>query len=86
MLSANFQGLRTYEKRVDYLTYLKQTNASIVCLQETHLMENYLPSVKQIWLGFYLHVCSNNSCGVSVLLNNNFEYEVLEIKRDREGN
>ena len=49
-------------------------------------MENDLPSVKQIWHECYLHGSSNNSCGVSILLNNNFEYEVLEINRDRQGN
>ena len=34
----------------------------------------------------YLHGCSNNPHGVSILLNNNFEYELLETNRDREGN
>ena len=49
VLSANCQRLRTYEKKVDVLTYLKDTNAFIICLQDTHLMENDLPSVKQNW-------------------------------------
>ena len=86
VLSANCRGLRTYEKRVDVLTYLKETNASIVCLQDTHLRETDLLSVKQIWHECYLHGCSNNSRGVSILLHNNFEYEVPEINRDRVGN
>ena len=68
VLSANCWGLRTYEKRVNILTYLKETNASIICLQDTHLMENDLPSVKQIWHECYLHGYSNNSRGVSILL------------------
>ena len=46
VLSANCQGLRTYEKRVDVLSYLKDTNASIVCLQDTHLLENDKSSMK----------------------------------------
>ena len=47
VLSANFQGLRTYEKRLDVLSYMKDMGASIVCLQDTHLTENDAHSMKQ---------------------------------------
>ena len=40
VLSANCQGLRTYEKKLDVLSYMKDMGASIVCLQDTHLTEN----------------------------------------------
>ena len=57
VLSANCQGLRTYQKRIDVLSYMKDTWASIVCLQDTHLTEQDINSVKQIWPNCYLHGC-----------------------------
>ena len=86
VLSANCQGLQTFEKRTDVLTYLRDTNASIVCLQDTHLSEKDLASIKQIWYNCYLHGTSTNSRGVLILLNNNFEHEVLEVNKDNNSN
>ena len=74
VLSANCQGLRNLEKRLYVLTYLKDTNASIFCLQDTHLLEMDISSVKQIWNDCYLHGVKTNARGVGILLNNNFEY------------
>ena len=45
MLSVNCQGLRGKQKRMEVLGYLKESNAQIVCLQDTHLMEDGLKSV-----------------------------------------
>ena len=39
LLSANCQRLRGYEKRADILSYLRDTGASVVCLQDTYLLE-----------------------------------------------
>ena len=86
VLSANCQGLRNLDKRVDVLKYLKETNASIVCLQDTHLLEKDIPSVKQIWSDCYLHGKKTNARGVGILLNNNFEYEITECHQDTNGN
>ena len=86
LLSANCQGLRTYEKRNDVLSYFKDTNASIVCLQDTHLLESDISSVKNIWPECYLNGVKSNSRGVIILVNNNFEHEVLDISKDEEGN
>ena len=47
LLSANCQGLRSYEKRNDILSYFKETNASIVCLQDTHLLDSDIDSIKK---------------------------------------
>ena len=86
VLSANCQGLRNLEKRLDVLSYLKNTNASIVCLQDTHLLEMDISSVKQIWNDCYLHGVKTNARGVGILLNNNFEYEVIKCHNDTNGN
>ena len=86
VLSANCQGLRTYEKRVDVLSYLKDANASIVCLQDTHLLENDRSSIRQIWPECYINGTKTNSRGVIILLNNNSEYSILDSFQDGEGN
>ena len=44
VLSANCQGLRNLEKRLDVLSYLKDTNASIVYLQDTSIRDGYILS------------------------------------------
>ena len=86
VLSANCQGLRTFEKHIDVLSYMKETGASIVCLQDTHLTEREINSVKQIWPDCYLHGFRNNSLGVAILFNNNFKYTIHDINKDDNGN
>ena len=86
VLSANCQGLRIYEKRVDVLSYLKDTNASIVCLQDTHLLEKDRSSIRQIWPECYINGSKSNSRGVMILFNNNFEHDILDSFQDDEGN
>ena len=78
VLSANCQGLRNMEKRRDVLSYLKDKNANIVCLQDTHLIEDDMMAVTDLWNNeVYINGGKTNSRGVAILLNNNFEYEVL---------
>ena len=86
VLSANCQGLRTIEKRVDVLSYFKETGASIVCLQDTHLLPKDTASIKDIWPDCYLHGIKTNSRGVAILLNNNFDYTVSKCQKDKNGN
>ena len=86
VLSANCQGLRNNQKRADVLRFMKESQASIVCLQDTHLLESDSQSVKQIWNECYLHGTKTNSRGVAVLFNNNFEYKLLQINKDNKGN
>ena len=85
VLSANCQGLRNNQKRADVLRFMKESQASIVCLQDTHLLESDSQSVKQIWNECYLHGTKTNSRGVAVLFNNNFEYKLLQINKDNKG-
>ena len=86
VLSANYQGLRSNDKRTDVVSFLKETKASIVCLQDTHLTNKDLRSAKRIWHECYLHGNKTNSRGVAILLNKNFEYHVHETSKDMEGN
>ena len=87
LLSANCQGLRNIEKRTDVLSYLKDKNTSIVCLQDTHLIEDDILAVKDLWNNeVYINGGKTNSRGVAILLNNNFEYEILSCNKDKNGN
>ena len=36
VLSANYQGLQDSKKCFDVSNYFKESNASIICLQDTH--------------------------------------------------
>ena len=49
VLSANCQGLQNIKKRTDVLSYFKETNANIVCLQDTHLIDDDIMVVKELW-------------------------------------
>ena len=86
LLSANSQGLRGYEKRADVLSYLRDTGASVVCLQDTHLLEIDMQSIRQIWPECFISGSKTNSRGVLILINNNFEYKLLDTFKDDEGN
>ena len=86
MLSANCQGLQNIKKRIDVLLYFKETNAKIVCLQDTHLIDDDIMAVKELWNNdVYLNGGETNSHGVAILLNNNFEYEILSCNKDKNG-
>ena len=69
------------------MSYFIEKQINIVCLQDTHLIESDIPSLKRLWKGD-IHICgkSTNSRGVAILLNTNFEHEVLSTKKDTEGN
>ena len=70
-----------------FVSYFKERNPSILCLQDTHLTDNDMRIIKQIW-GKEVYLCGNktNSRGVAILLNNNFEYKVISQNKDRNGN
>ena len=87
VLSANCQGLQNKLKRMDVLDYLGKTNASIICLQDIHWTSNDESIVRSMWKGdVILNDESSNSRGVAILLNTNFEYSIISIYKDKEGN
>ena len=87
VLSANCQGLQNKLKRMDVLDYLGKTNASIICLQDIHWTSNDESIVRSMWKGdVILNDEFSNSRGVAILLNTNFEYSIISIYKDKEGN
>ena len=47
--SANCQGLQNYEKRRDVLSYLKEKQADIICLQDTHWVDKDYQNIEELW-------------------------------------
>ena len=75
------------QKQVDVLSYMKDRKANMICLQETHWTEKDLLSGKQICGNeCYLNGTLTNSRGVAILLNKNFEYQIISTKSDSYGN
>ena len=87
VLSANCRGLQSMNKRLDVLSYLKELNINIACLQDTHWTQKDLSSIKEIWGGeCFIHGTKTNTRGVAILFKNNFEYEVTFTENDSDGN
>ena len=87
VLSANCQGLQNKNKRHDVLHYFRQTNAAIICLEDTHWIDSDESFVKTIWKGgCFLCGKTSNSRGVAIFLSSNFEYNIRSKSRDSEGN
>ena len=56
-------------------------------MQDTHWVNSDIQTVKEIWGNdCYIHGVKTNSRGVAILLKNNFEYEILEVNKDTQGN
>ena len=67
VLSANCQGLREMTKRTDVLNYLDKLGGNIICLQETHWVNNDIGSLKNIWNGeCLLNGNKTNAKGVAI--------------------
>ena len=85
--SLNCQGLGDHQKRRDVLQYLRQSNYSIICLQDTHFTQSNERRIQQEW-GYkaYFNSFDSKSRGVAIFLNNNFEFTVHNSFSDRSGN
>ena len=85
--SANCQGLQGKEKRRDVISFFKDKNYHIVCLQDTHLIKKDIQDIREMWGGeCFIHGIKSNACGVAILIGNNFEYKVLNCHKDLDGN
>ena len=86
IISTNVRGLRQVKKRGDFWLKYKELKADIICLQETHLVEADTHDLKLEWnIEYLLGGNSTNSRGVAVLINNTFEYDILETIFDVDG-
>ena len=68
ILSYNCRGLNNKRKRFDLLTLFKEKHADIVCLQETHFIEDIEKDIYSEWGGkCYFSHGKSNSKGVAIL-------------------
>ena len=87
ILSLNCQGFGNTRKRRDVFQYLKEKSSSINCLQDTHFSTKLETYGKAEWgYNCFFASYSSNSRGVAVMFMNNFEFNINDVKRDRNGN
>lgn len=87
LVSANCQGLHDLHKRLDVLKYYENMKVDILCLQDTHLIDSDIKQISNIWKGqFILNGNRTNARGTAFFFSNNFEYELIDVKKDIEGN
>ena len=85
--TVNCQGLSTPSKRKDVLNYNENKKYSILCLQDTHFIQDLEPYIEAHW-GYkcVFNSYASNSRGVAVFFNNDFELVLHREKRDNSGN
>ena len=86
IVSSNVRGIRDTGKRGDMWQFYKDLKADIICLQETHLIEKDLHNLKIEWnIEYIIGGISSNSRGVAILINNTFEYSIIDKIIDKDG-
>ena len=87
VITINTRGLNESSKRQTLFHWLKSNKYKIVCLQETFLTSDKLNSFNTDWNAPCFHCVSNSnhSRGVSILINDNFEHEILGVHSSNDG-
>lgn len=83
----NVRGIRQREKRRDVLDFLRRYEFALTCLVDTHITEELSDVIRSEWGNDVL--CSygtNNSRGISVLLNPNIGMKIVNCLSDNDGN
>ena len=85
--SLNCRGLGDFYKRRDVFSFLREKNFSLYLLQDTHFTSDIEERISREW-GYHVYFSSftSNSRGVAILVNNNFEYKLLHMSKDDNGN
>ena len=83
----NAQGLGDKGKRNDVINLLKNKKYSICMLQDTHFTELEETYIKIQW-GYNCYFSNHNSQsrGVSIFINNNFDFKFKKLEKDTGGN
>ena len=86
IITLNTQGLREKEKRNRLNIWINQQNVDIILLQETHFTKELEKFLRAEWKGDIIHSFgTSQSCGVSTLIHEKFNYEILNIHKDEFG-
>ena len=84
--SINCRGIRDKIKRADILLKAREEHINILCLQETHMKPEDTETIKKDWnIDFILSGETQNSGGVLIAIDNNFEHIKHKITIDEQG-
>ena len=85
-MSLNVRGIRTFEKRKAVFSWLVNSDADIIFLQETYSTRDIENIWREQWKGeiFFSHG-SNHSRGVLVLIKDNLDFKIHSTKPDAQG-
>ena len=87
IMSLNCRGMASRNKRIDLFSKWLEGKYDMILLQDTHWTPESLIVVKEEWnRKFFSSTLSSNSRGTSILINNTFEFNIGNIRRDEEGN
>ena len=84
----NAQGLRSRDKRLRLLEWIKQQKIDIMFINETHFTNDIVKEINHDFKGYcmYHSFYTSASRGCSILIKNGkFEHEVLDVINDRNG-
>lgn len=86
IISWNVKGLRSPNKRIKILRYLKRLRPDIAFLQETHLAEEDFHRLAKLWVGQVLGSPSTQGkAGVITLIHKNFPHTLISHDNDSDG-
>ena len=86
VLSLNVRGIRTFEKRKAVFSWLVNSDADIIFLQETYSTRDIENIWTKQWKGemFFSHG-SNHSRSVLILTKDNLDFKIHSTKVDSQG-
>ena len=83
-ISCNVRGLRDEKKRTRLLNFFSNKKADVLCLQDTHILENDVESWSRKTKGHFLYSAhTNNSRGLITIINTNHTDVETLYKDDR---
>lgn len=85
-ISLNTGGLNAALKRTKMITYIKNLNADVILLQETHLLRSEHGKLSRPWIGQTFHSQFNcKTRGTAILIRKNVQFTSSKIIADPEG-
>lgn len=87
LVSLNCRGLQDYIKRKDVFKNIRESNASVYCIQDTHFTEDDENAIYSQWgLAFLCSPGRTDSRGTLTLFNIIIEYKLSKVTADGCGN
>ena len=86
ILTLNVQGCRDSLKRYEIINFIKHTNNQIICLQDTHTINDDESSWRLIWGGpiFFSHLSTRRG-GVIVAVSKNTDFDLVHFEEIIQG-